>query len=86
MIPEIEIGTYTKDGKTYYFVKDNGVGLNEEQIKTLFTPFKRYHSKFEGNGLGLAIVKRVIDKHGGQLFAESDTDMGLTFHFTLSPA
>jgi len=86
LIPEIEIGTYTKDGKTYYFVKDNGVGLNEEQIKTLFTPFKRYHTKFEGNGLGLAIVKRVIDKHGGQIFAESDTDMGLTFHFTLSPA
>ncbi len=85
-IPEIEVGTYAKDGQTYYFVKDNGVGLNEEQLKTLFTPFKRYHSKFEGNGLGLAIVKRIIDKHGGNIFAVSDTNKGLTLHFTLSPA
>lgn len=84
-IPEIEVGTYKKDGQHYYFVKDNGVGLNEEQIKTLFTPFKRYHSKFEGNGLGLAIVKRIIDKHGGSIFVESDTDKGLTLHFSLSP-
>jgi signal transduction histidine kinase len=84
-IPEIEVGTYKKDGQHYYFVKDNGVGLNEEQIKTLFTPFKRYHSKFEGNGLGLAIVKRIIDKHGGSILVESDTDKGLTLHFSLSP-
>lgn len=84
-IPEIVVGTYKKDGQHYYFVKDNGVGLNEEQIKTLFTPFKRYHSKFEGNGLGLAIVKRIIDKHGGSIFVESDTDKGLTLHFSLSP-
>jgi signal transduction histidine kinase len=59
--------------------------VNEEQIKTLFTPFKRYHSKFEGNGLGLAIVKRIIDKHGGSILVESDTDKGLTLHFSLSP-
>ena len=84
-IPEIEIGTYKKEEQSFYFVKDNGVGLNEEQLKTLFTPFKRYHSKFEGNGLGLAIVKRIIDKHGGHIYAESATDKGLTFHFTLSP-
>lgn len=83
--PEIEIGSYKKEGQSFYFVKDNGVGLNEEQLKTLFTPFKRYHSKFEGNGLGLAIVKRIIDKHGGHIYAESATDKGLTFHFTLSP-
>lgn len=84
--PSIEIGTYNKEGRQIYFVKDNGVGLNAEQMKTLFTPFKRYHSKFEGNGLGLAIVKRVIDKHGGSIWAESDTDKGLTVHFTLSAA
>ncbi len=84
-LPVIEIGAYTKEGQSFYFVKDNGVGLNQEQLKTLFTPFKRYHSKFEGNGLGLAIVKRIIDKHGGTIFAESDTDKGLTLHFTLSP-
>lgn len=83
--PVIEIGAYQKGYQTFYYVKDNGVGLNQEQMKTLFTPFKRYHSKFEGNGLGLAIVKRIVDKHGGNIFAESDTDQGLTIHFTLSP-
>lgn len=82
--PAVEIGSYQKENQTFYYVKDNGVGLNQEQMKTLFTPFKRYHSKFEGNGLGLAIVKRIIDKHGGSIFAESDTNKGLTFHFTLS--
>lgn len=82
--PTIEIGSYQKEHQIFYYVKDNGVGLNQEQMKTLFTPFKRYHSKFEGNGLGLAIVKRIIDKHGGTIYAESDTDKGLTFHFTLS--
>lgn len=82
--PSIEIGSYQKEHQIFYYVKDNGVGLNQEQMKTLFTPFKRYHSKFEGNGLGLAIVKRIIDKHGGTIYAESDTDKGLTFHFTLS--
>lgn len=85
-LPEIEIGSYIKEDQTFYFVKDNGVGLNEEQLKTLFTPFKRYHSKFEGNGLGLAIVKRIIDKHSGNIFVESDTDKGLTLHFTLAHA
>ena len=82
--PAIEVGSYQKGSQIFYYVKDNGVGLNQEQMKTLFTPFKRYHSKFEGNGLGLAIVKSIIDKHGGTIYAESDTDKGLTFHFTLS--
>ena len=83
--PRIEIGTYEKNGETVYYVKDNGVGLNAEQIRTLFTPFKRFHTDFEGNGLGLAIVKRVIEKHSGNIWAESEPGKGLAFNFTLSP-
>ncbi len=83
--PHVEIGSYVKDSQVFYFIKDNGVGVNEEQIKAMFTPFKRFHSGFEGNGLGLAIVKRVIEKHGGTIYAESVEGEGLSFHFTLSP-
>ena len=61
------------------------MGLNAEQIRTLFTPFKRFHTDFEGNGLGLAIVKRVIEKHSGNIWAESEPGKGLAFNFTLSP-
>lgn len=83
--PKIEIGSYKEKEQTFFFVKDNGVGLNEEQLKQLFTPFKRFHNNFEGNGMGLAIVKRVIEKHGGTIYAESTTGEGVNFYFTLSP-
>jgi signal transduction histidine kinase len=75
----IEIG---EDNLLY--VKDNGVGLNEAQINQLFTPFKRFHAKFEGNGLGLAIVKRIIEKHGGSINIESKENQGLRVYFTLA--
>jgi PAS domain S-box-containing protein len=84
--PRIEIGSYQKNGQTIYYVKDNGVGLSGDQILKLFTPFKRFHSEFEGNGMGLAIVKRIVEKHGGRIWAESVVNEGLTFHFTISPS
>jgi len=81
----VEVGAYNNNNQTIYYIKDNGVGLSQDQIATLFTPFKRYHTDFEGNGLGLAIVKRVVEKHGGNIWAESTPGNGLTFHFTLEP-
>jgi len=82
--PKVEIGAYEKDKQLVYYVKDNGVGLNKEQIKMMFTPFKRFHAQFEGNGLGLVIVKRIIEKHGGNIWAQSEPGNGLTINFTLS--
>jgi len=82
--PHIEIGYYEKDKQIVYYVKDNGIGLNEDQLKKMFTPFKRFHAQFEGNGLGLVIVKRIVEKHGGSIWAESEPGKGLTICFTLA--
>ncbi|MBA3827477.1 MAG: PAS domain-containing sensor histidine kinase [Taibaiella sp.] len=83
--PIVEIGADTIGKRVFYYFKDNGVGLKEEQLKTLFTPFKRFHQQFEGNGLGLAMVKRIVEKHGGTIYAKPNNDAGLTFYFTLTP-
>ncbi len=81
----IEFGVKKMNGKTIYFVRDDGAGFDMQYAENLFMPFTRYHSElvFPGLGIGLAIADRIIMRHGGRMWAEAEVEKGATFFFTL---
>jgi len=81
----IEVGLLADKGEVVFFVKDNGIGIEAEHLDKVFILFKRFESDGDGTGLGLAKVKRIIDYHGGRVWAESEgKGQGATFFFTLN--
>jgi signal transduction histidine kinase len=83
--PEIEIGARSQDGAWLFWVRDNGIGLDPQYADRIFMIFQRLHTrdKYPGTGIGLAICKRIIERHGGKIWVDSQPGRGATFYFTL---
>jgi len=80
----IEVGAAREGGGIEVFVRDNGVGFDGDAAARLFTPFVRLHDdRYEGYGVGLSIVRRVVERHGGRVWAESRPNRGAVFRFFL---
>jgi len=83
--PVISLGQMETSTKKIFYVRDNGAGFDSAKAEKLFNPFQRFHSnqEFQGTGVGLATVRRILERHGGRIWAESRPGEGAAFYFTI---
>jgi chemotaxis family two-component system sensor kinase Cph1 len=84
-IPEIHISAQEKDNDWIFSVEDNGIGIDSKYSDQVFQIFKRLHTneEYKGTGIGLAITKRIIERHNGRIWVESELSKGSKFYFTI---
>jgi light-regulated signal transduction histidine kinase (bacteriophytochrome) len=84
-LPQVHITAQQQDNQWLFQVQDNGIGIKSQYLERIFEVFKRLHTRREypGTGIGLAICKKIVTRHSGQIWAESELGVGTTFYFTI---
>ncbi|MFQ5740231.1 MAG: ATP-binding protein [Acidobacteriota bacterium] len=82
-VPRVWVDAQLRNGCYRFSVRDNGIGMEPTQVESIFSPFKRLQPPYPGTGLGLTICRRIVERHGGRIWAESKPVQGTTVYFTL---
>jgi len=83
--PEVEIAARVEGGFATVSIRDNGIGIRADSLEFIFQPFKRLHTRksIPGSGIGLSICRKIVERHGGRIWVESELGVGSVFRFTI---